>query len=105
MQQHRRDRQGAKSLVHDQRQLGVIVQRQLAVTHHVNISLNELTETPLLGTLAAPYLLNLVALKGKGQLPGVLKHVASKGHGQIEVQPQLFARVLIFTRGRLQARQ
>ena len=91
--------------MHDQRQLGVIVQRQLAVTHHVNISLDELTETPLLGTLAAPYLLNLIALKGEGQLPRIFKHVAGKGHGQVKVQPQLFTRVLIFTRGGLQTRQ
>ena len=53
---------------HDQRQLHLIVVRQVAGADHVDIGLHELTETALLRTLATPHLLNLPTLEGKGEV-------------------------------------
>ncbi len=59
---------------------------QLSVTDDVDIGLRELAETPLLGTLPTPDLLNLVALEWKVQLVRVLHDVTREGHGEVEVQ-------------------
>ena len=62
------------------------MERQLAVTHDIDIRLRELTETTVLGALAAPDLLDLVALEREVQLIGVLDDVTRERHGQVEVQ-------------------
>ena len=59
---------------------------QLSVTDDVDIGLRELAETPLLGTLPTPDLLNLVALERKVQLVRVLHDVTREGHGEVKVQ-------------------
>ena len=59
---------------------------QLSVTDDVDIGLRELTETSLLGALAAPDLLNLISLERKVQLVRVLHDVTREGHGEVEVQ-------------------
>ena len=90
---HRRDGQGGQGLVHDQGHLHVVVQGQGAVADDVDIGLDELPVAPLLGPLAAPDLLDLVALEGEVQGPCVVHHVAGEGDGEVEVQAQLLARV------------
>lgn len=62
------------------------MERQLAVTHDIDIRLRELTETTVLGALAAPDLLDLVALEREVQLIGVLDDVTRERNGQVEVQ-------------------
>ena len=62
------------------------MERQLAVTHDVDVRLRELAEATVLGTLAAPHLLYLVALEREIQLVRVLDHVAGEGNGEVEVQ-------------------
>ena len=59
---------------------------ELTVAHDVDIRLRELTEATVLGTLAAPHLLDLVALEREIQLVRVLDHVAGERNGQVEVQ-------------------
>ena len=79
-----------------------MVERQFAVAHHIYIRLVELAEAPLLRPFPAPYLLNLVALEGEGELPRVLEHVARQRHRQIEMKPQLS---LFFLLGILEPRE
>ena len=86
-------RQGAERLVHDEGDLDVVVERQGAVTDDVDIGLDELAEASLLGPFPAPDLLDLVALEGEGQQPGVVDDVAGEGDGQVEVESQLLARI------------
>ena len=62
------------------------MERQLAITHDVDIRLRELAEATVLGALAAPHLLDLVALEREIQLVRVLDHVAGEGNGQVKVQ-------------------
>ena len=59
---------------------------QLAVTYDVDIRLSELTEATILGALAAPHLLDLIALEREIQFVRVLNHVAGERNGQVEVQ-------------------
>ena len=59
---------------------------QLSVAHDVNIRLREFTEATVLRTLAAPNLLDLIALEREVQFVRVLHHVAGERNGQIEVQ-------------------
>ena len=86
-------RQGAERLVHDEGDLDVVVERQGAVTDDVDIGLDELAEASLLGPFPAPDLLDLVALEREGQQPGIVHDVAGEGDGQVEVEPQLLARI------------
>ena len=81
--------------MHDEGDLDVVVERQGAVADDIDVGLDELAETPLLGTLSAPDLLNLVALEGEGEQPGVVDDVAGERDGQVEVKAQLLARVRI----------
>ena len=86
---HAADGEPGEDLGHDQRHLGLEVRRQLADVDDVDVGLGELAVAPLLGTLAAPHLLDLVAAEREGQVPGVLQHVAREGHGEVEVQAEL----------------
>ena len=88
-----RHRQSAERLVHDEGDLDVVVERQGTVTDDVDIGLDELAEASLLGPFPAPDLLDLVALEREGQQPGVVDDVAGEGDGQVEVEPQLLARI------------
>ena len=63
---------------------------QLTVTHDVDVRLRELAETSVLGTFAAPHLLDLVALEREVQFVGVLHDVAGERNGQVEVQAHAF---------------
>ena len=62
------------------------MERELAVTHNVDVRLREFTEATVLRTLTAPHLLDLVALEREIQLVRILHHVAGEGNGQVEVQ-------------------
>ena len=73
---------------HDQRQLHLIVVRQVARTNHVDVGLHELAEAALLRTLTAPDLLNLPTLEREGQRTRVLDHIPAQRNGQIEMQTQ-----------------
>ncbi|MPM52234.1 hypothetical protein SDC9_98991 [bioreactor metagenome] len=75
----------------DQRDLHVVVVGQGALPDDVDVGLEELAVPPLLGPLAAPHLLHLVAAEREDEVPGVLEHVPGEGHGQIEVQPEVVA--------------
>ena len=86
-------RSGGQGPVHDQGDLNVVVQRQGAVANNVNIGLDELPKTPLLGALTAPNLLDLVALEGEVEGACVVQNVAGEGDGQVEVQAKLLTRV------------
>ena len=66
------------------------MEREFAVTHDIDVRLREFTEATVLRTLAAPHLLDLVALEREIQLVRVLDHVAGKGNGQVEVQTHAF---------------
>ena len=88
-----RHRQSAERLVHDEGDLDVVVERQGTVTDDVDVGLDELAEASLLGPFPAPDLLDLVALEREGQQPGVVDDVAGEGDGQVEVEPQLLARI------------
>jgi hypothetical protein len=70
------------------------MQRQGAIAHHVEVGLIELAVAPLLRPLAAPDLLDLVALERELQLAAKLLHVPRQGHRQIEVQSELIALAL-----------
>ena len=61
---------------------------QGAVADDVDIDLVELAEAALLGALAPPDLLDLVALEGEVQDPGVVQDVAGEGDGQVEVEAE-----------------
>ena len=71
---------------HDQRQLDLVMLRQIAIADHVDISLDEFTEAALLRTLATPDLLNLPTLERERQRAGMLDHIPAQRHRQIEVQ-------------------
>ena len=79
--------------MHDEGDLDVVVERQGAVTNDVDIGLDELTEAPLLRTLAAPDLLDLVALEREGKQPGVVNDVTGEGNSEVEVEAQLLTGV------------
>ena len=88
-----RDREGGQGLVHDQRDLDVVVQRERAVADDVDIDLVELAEAALLGALSAPDLLDLVPLEGEVEDAGVIDDVAGEGDGEVEVQAELPGRI------------
>ena len=83
---HRRDRQIVEGLGHHERQIDLEVEGQLTVTYDVDIRLREFTEATILRTLAAPHLLDLVALEREVQFVRILNHVAGERNGQVEVQ-------------------
>src|SRR5699024_12878582 len=59
-----------------------------AGTHDVDIGLGEFTVAPLLRSLTAPDLLDLVPLEREGQPSGVLQNVPREWPGQVEMQTQ-----------------
>ena len=81
-------RQPAERLGDDERHLGLEVRREVADVDDVDVGLGELPEAALLGPLAAPHLLDLVAAEREGEPARVLEHVAREGHGEVEVQAQ-----------------
>ncbi len=83
-----RHRQRRQRLGHDARDLDVVVKRQNVAGDNVDIGLGELAVAALLGTLAAPHLLDLVAPEREVELAGVLQHVARERHGEVEVQAE-----------------
>ena len=87
-QHERRDGQLGQRVHDDECQLHVVAERERAVPHHVDVRLRELPRAPLLGALAAPDLLDLVAAEREREVPTVLHHVAREGHGEVEVQGQ-----------------
>ncbi len=84
----RRDGQLGQDAGHDDGHLDLVLERQRVAADHVDVGLGELAEPALLGALAAPHLLDLVAPERELQVPGVLEHVAREGHRQVEVQAQ-----------------
>ena len=98
MHQHRRQAEPVVQLLqrlqHDQRCLDVMVLGERVLADDVDVGLCELPVAALLGTLAAPDLLDLVAAEREVQVPGVLQHVAGQRHGQVEVQAEVIAGVL-----------
>ena len=56
---------------------------------NVDVSLSELAIPTLLGTLASPDLLDLIAPEGKSKVVSVLQYVAGKRHRQIEAQTKI----------------
>src|SRR5665647_1846666 len=84
----RADRQLAERIGDHQRQLGLVVRCKLAHVDDVDVALQELAVSPLLGTLTTPYRLDLVAAEGERQLAGVLQDVSRERDGQVEVQPK-----------------
>ncbi len=84
--EHLRVGQGDEGGQHHPGHLDVVVEGEGVAPDHVDVGLGELAEAPLLGTLAAPDLLHLVAAEGEVELAGVLQHVAGERHGQVEVQ-------------------
>src|SRR5512133_2136634 len=60
----------------------------------VDVGLGELAIAALLRTLTPPDLLDLVAPKGKNELMGVLQHISSERHGEIEMQTKISRSVL-----------
>ena len=75
---------------HDQRQLHLVVVRQVAVADHVDIGLDELAEATLLRALAAPDLLDLPTLEREREIAGMLDHIPAQRHGEIEMQAEPF---------------
>jgi hypothetical protein len=95
--------QGVQNFAGHQRDLAVEAQGELIHRNHVEVALQKLTKAAVLGTLAAPAMLNLVALEGKAEIAEVLRHVASKRHRQIVVQTEL--RLLVAFGPRVEPRQ
>ena len=93
------DGQPAERLGDDERHLGLEVRGQLADVDDVDVGLGELAVAALLGPLAAPDLLDLVAAEREGELPGVLEHVARERHGEVEVQAELGVLAAVSSRG------
>ena len=71
-----------------QRDLDLVVRGQFAEVDDVDVGLHELAVAALLGALAAPARLDLVAAEREVELPGVLEHVAGERHRQVEVEPE-----------------
>ena len=87
----RQPRQGepGQGLDHHPHHLDVVVERQLVATDDVDVGLGELAVATLLGPLATPRGLDLVAPERELQVAGVLQDVAGERDGQVEVQAQL----------------
>jgi hypothetical protein len=66
-----------------------VVLGELPVADDVDVRLRELPEPAVLGTLAPPHLLDLVATEREGDVAGVLDHPARERDGEVEVQSQL----------------
>src|SRR5690606_22975029 len=73
----------------DERHLGLEVRGELTEVDDVDVGLGELPEPALLGTLAAPDLLDMIAPEREGQPAGVLEDVARERHGEVEVESEL----------------
>ena len=84
-----RDGQLREGVDDHQGHLDVVAERQCAVADDVDVRLRELAGAALLGALAAPDLLDLVAAEREVQVPGVVHDVAGERHGEVEVQRQL----------------
>ena len=85
-QQEIGDGQRIERLGDHERDFNVVAERQLAVADNVDVRLGELAGPSLLGTFAAPDLLDLVAAEREGQVAGVFHDVPGEGHGEVEVQ-------------------
>ena len=83
----------------------VVVERELALPHDVDVGLRELPVAALLRALAAPRGLDLVAPERELQVAGVLEDVAGEGHRQVEVHPQLLVRRDVLVRVGVQPTQ
>ncbi len=88
LQRQLRHRQAAERLGHDLRDLDVEVEGQLVLGDDVDVGLGELAEPSLLGSLATPHALDLVAAERELETSGVLQHVARERHGEVIVQGQ-----------------
>ena len=66
-----------------------MMQRKRAIADDVDVHLVELAEAALLWALAAPDLLDLVALEGEVENARVVQDVAGEGDREVEVQAQL----------------
>src|SRR5690606_9630255 len=84
----RGDRQGGQRLGHDERELDLVVEGQRLRADDVDVGLGELAEATLLGALAPPDLLDLVALEREDELPGVLEDVARERDREVEVEAE-----------------
>ena len=71
-----------------QRQLGLVVGGKFTDVDDVDVALGELAVSAVLGALATPYRLDLVAAEGEGQLACVLQDIARERDGQVEVQAE-----------------
>ena len=93
LERQRGQRQRAERLDHHPHHLDVVVEGQLVAADDVDVGLGELAVAPLLGPLAAPRGLDLVAAERELEPPGVLQHVAGERHGEVEVHAQRVAGV------------
>ena len=84
-----RDRQRHQSFCHHQGQIHFVVEGKLTQTNNINICLSKLAETPVLWAFTAPDLLDLITLKRKIELVGVLNHVTRKRNSQVKVKAHL----------------
>ena len=85
-QHERGDGQCGQGVDHHEGELDVVAEREGAVPDDVHVRLGELARAALLGALAAPDLLDLVAAEREGEVSVVLHHVAGERHGEVEVQ-------------------
>jgi len=83
----------AERLGHDEGHLDLEVLGQRVLGDDVDVGLDELAVAPVLGPLAAPHRLDLVALEGERQPAGVLHDVAGEGHSEVEVETERILRV------------
>ena len=102
LERQRRQGQRPERLDHHPHDLDVVVEAEGVAPDDVDVGLGELAVAALLGPLAPPGRLDLVAPERELQLAGVLQDVAGEGHGQVEVQAQARVRVAL---GGLEAAQ
>ena len=85
------NRKLAKYFGHDDRDVGIHVRRQSILPDDVDIGLVKLPKATVLGTLAAPHLLDLVAAEREREVVLVLKHVARERNGEVKVKAEFLA--------------
>ncbi len=91
----RRHREAGERLRHHLGDLDVVVEGQRVPADHVDVGLPELAVPALLGPLAAPGLLDLVAAERELEVAGVLQDVPRERHGEVEVQRERVVRPLV----------
>ena len=99
------DGQRGQSLVHNERNLDILVQRQGAIADYIDVDLVELAETALLGPLSAPDLLNLVALEREVEDSGVVDNITGERNRQVEVKAEPPGGVRVFGIGPISLRR